>query len=423
MYDFRVIPRPTADPVDDPMFRMWLSAVARGFHQPRLHENKIAAEARLCLAEGWSLRGVYTTGNPAPAISDDEPVATFAEWRGELSLGDGRTVPLHQISDVTVRPTHRRQGLLRRLMQDSLAAAQRNDIPVAALTVTEATIYGRFGFGPATFHHSIEVDAGPRFALDHTAGGTVEYVTMSGLAEIAEHVFDAFHRQHPGSVRRHPQRSRVITGALDRETYEPSTQVRAAAHWDDDGVVDGYLTWRYVGEFTHQQIEIIDLIATTDQAHLALWSFIGSFDLVEKVRWPRAPIDDPLPWAMRDRRGYAINGSSDDLWLRVLDPATVFTARRYRHDGQCSFQVIDPLGIADGSWRLEVTDGIPSMTPIPEGSADLDVDVAALGSLLVGGVRAGALAAAGLLRGTPEHVADLDLLLYTPRAPRSVTPF
>lgn len=423
MYDFRVIPPPDADPVDDPVFRTWLGAVARGFHQSRLSENKIAAEARLCRAEGWSLRGVYTTGNPAPAISDDEPVATFAEWRGELSLGDDRAVPVHQISDVTVRPTHRRQGLLRRLMHDSLTAAQQGGIPIAALTVTEATIYGRFGFGPATFHHSIEVDAGPRFALDHSPGGTVEYLTMPGLAEVANAVFDAFHRGQAGSVRRDPQRSRVITGALDRETYEPSTHVRAAAHWDEDGVLDGYLTWRYVGEFTRQQIQIVDLIATNDRAHLALWAFIGSFDLVEKVRWARAPIDDPLPWAMRDRRGYAITGTSDDLWLRVLDPAAVFTARRYRRDGQCSFHVIDPLGIADGAWQLEVTDGVPVMTRIPDEAAQLEVDVAALGPLLVGGVRTSALAAAGLLRGTAEQLDELDLLLHTPRSPRSLTPF
>ena len=34
-----------------------------------------------------------------------------------------------------------------------------------ALTASEATIYGRWGFGPATFRATAEVDTGPRFAL------------------------------------------------------------------------------------------------------------------------------------------------------------------------------------------------------------------------------------------------------------------
>ena len=54
------------------------------------------------------------------------------------------------ITDVTVSPAHRRKGLLRRLITDDLADAARRGLPLAALTVSETTIYGRFGFGLST---------------------------------------------------------------------------------------------------------------------------------------------------------------------------------------------------------------------------------------------------------------------------------
>src|SRR5215467_6637839 len=50
-----------------------------------------------------------------------------------------------------VLPTHRRRGLLRAMMRDLLDACHRRGAPVAYLWATEDTIYGRFGFGLASF--------------------------------------------------------------------------------------------------------------------------------------------------------------------------------------------------------------------------------------------------------------------------------
>ena len=109
-------------------------------------------------------------------------------------------VPLHMISDVTVSPAHRRRGLLRRMMVDDLAQATA---PVAALTVSEASIYGRFGFGPATFRRRIEVDTTARFALrDFVDPGRVELVEPADLWDTASDLFDRFHASSRGSVER-----------------------------------------------------------------------------------------------------------------------------------------------------------------------------------------------------------------------------
>ncbi|MCK5930051.1 MAG: GNAT family N-acetyltransferase, partial [Nocardioides sp.] len=78
------------------------------------------------------------------------PVATFSSWDQEINVGGASLLPLRMITDVTVAPTHRRRGLLTKLMSEDLAEAAAEGVPVAALTVSEGSIYGRFGFGPAT---------------------------------------------------------------------------------------------------------------------------------------------------------------------------------------------------------------------------------------------------------------------------------
>ena len=49
-------------------------------------------------------------------------------------------------------PTHRRQGLLRRMLEPDLAASKERGEPVGMLIAAEFPIYGRFGYGSAADH-------------------------------------------------------------------------------------------------------------------------------------------------------------------------------------------------------------------------------------------------------------------------------
>ena len=59
-------------------------------------------------------------------------------------------LPMAAISGVGVYPSHRRQGILRRLMASMLEDARDRGEMIAALLASESVIYGRFGFGLAT---------------------------------------------------------------------------------------------------------------------------------------------------------------------------------------------------------------------------------------------------------------------------------
>ncbi|HLB19102.1 MAG TPA: GNAT family N-acetyltransferase, partial [Gaiellaceae bacterium] len=63
----------------------------------------------------------------------------------------GGALPTAGVTVVGVLPTHRRQGVLRAMMRAQLDDAHEHGEPLAALWASEESIYGRFGYGLASF--------------------------------------------------------------------------------------------------------------------------------------------------------------------------------------------------------------------------------------------------------------------------------
>ena len=153
-------------------------------------------------------------------------------------------------------------------------------------------------------------------------------------------------------------------------------------------------------------MEIVDLVAASNEAYLELWQFLGAIDLVERVTWEEAPLDDPLTWALSDPRCIDSSNSRDMLWLRILDVRKALEARYFPVDGRLVLEVLDPLGLTPGTFALEVTGGeaavVPWETP---GQADLTLDVSALSSIYLGAVCPVTLTAAGRIRENTKGAA------------------
>jgi len=84
-------------------------------------------------------------------FDDDAIVATAAAFSFELTVPGHALVPTAGVTMVGVHPTHRRRGLLVRMMEEQLADVVERSEPLAVLTASESAIYGRFGYGLATF--------------------------------------------------------------------------------------------------------------------------------------------------------------------------------------------------------------------------------------------------------------------------------
>ena len=441
----------------------WIHAERMAFHEPRGDAASVLREADRISADGRQLTSVVPRSPRAGSLeAQGVPVATFAAFTKSLNVGGGHLLPAHLIAGVTVQPTHRRRGLLRRMMTADLRRAADAGLAVAALTASEATIYRRFGFGTAMRERTITVDRsaplsllrGPGTAPADTSAagtaaagtapigtapiGTVELVAAADLAVTVREAFAAFHAVTPGSIDRHEGAWPAVTGVGAKPDGSDDDTVRAAVHRAADGTVDGYVTYRVTeapsvgpGGGPGQQLQVVDLVAVADEAYLGLWELLLGVDLVRSVRYPTARVDDPLLLALGNGRALSITDEEDHIWFRLLDAPAAFEARPYAADGSVTLRVHDDLGHVEGTWRLTSAGGAGRLAPVTDAGEvgttsgpDLELDVADLGSAWLGGVDVGTLRQAGLLR---EHrtgaVQELRAMLLPERAPYGITYF
>lgn len=405
----------------------WSRAVSFGFHESTRTPEHIAKTLETYEADRRVLTGAYQMGPVAPSsLPADVPVATFGTMRNTLNVGFGCLVEAHLVTAVTVRTPHRRRGLLRRMMSEDLQLAKDDGVAVAALTASEASIYGRFGFGAATSEQSIKVDTSARFALDHAPVGTVEVADPKVLLELAPQVFDRVHRLTPGSIGRQEFYRQLASGSVRRDEEGGDPKVKVALHYGPDGGVDGYVSYRFGGWDTEPcAMEIVDLVAAARPAYLELWQYLAAIDLVERVTWEEAPVDDALPWALADARCVDASSPRDMLWLRILDVKNALEARKFSADGRLLLKVADPLGLDAGAFALNVQGGQAAVERVAPGQEPhLDLDVSALASIYLGAVHPVTLAAAGRIReGTPGAAARAAAMFAVERPAHCLTHF
>jgi predicted acetyltransferase len=418
---------------DDPAYAesvAWMRAVAFGFHDARRSDERVDTSIELQRTDHRVMTGVYQTRTVAGhSLGADVPVATFGTMTKTLNIGFGRLLDTRLVTAVTVRTSHRRRGLLRRMMGEDLALARAEGLAMAALTASEASIYGRFGFGVATSEHSMKVDTTARFRLNHTPVGSVEVADPKVLLDLAPEVFDRLHRSTPGSIGRHEFYRQFASGSVSRDGGE-DPKVKVALHYGPGGDVDGYVSYRFAGwSSTPYTMEVVDLVAATGAAYLELWQYLAAIDLVDRITWEEAPVDDTLRWALEDARCVEASAARDMLWLRILDVKQALEARHYPADGRLVLKVADSLGLTGGTFALAVDGGnavvMAAESGAPEPSApDLELDVAALSAIYLGGVNPVTLAASGrILEHAPDAAFRAARMFAVERAPHCLTHF
>ena len=330
----------------------------------------------------------------------DDVVATSRNYSLELTVPGGAILPAAGVSAVTVRATHRRRGLLRRMMGVLLDDAIAHDEPVAMLTASEGSIYERFGFGISTRHQVIELRNRELEFVRPRPPGRLRILDDGDAAKVEPALFDRVRRNYPGAV------SRPDAWWSD-EQYDPRFGTRVDVVFENpDGVVDGYVCYGINESFdpgfgSTNRLTVRDMVAATPDAHHGLWRYLGEADLVGTIMAPGEPVDLALPWLLANNRAMRVKGNTDDVWTRLLDVPTALGARRYATTDRLTVAVTDPTrpgGPAEGTFTLE---GGPDGAAVTRGGTpDLSGDVSALSAAWLGGVPCSTLAAAGLLE---EH--------------------
>lgn len=331
------------------------------------------------------------------AIDDGQIVGVAGSFALDVTLPGGTTVPMSGITWVSVAATHRRRGILTRLMDACHADTDDRGEPVAMLFASEASIYERFGYGIATELRGARVDRSaarfrPTLAPERHA---VRYVEGDDAHAHREKIWQQYHRLRAGEVMRSPAWQQFLTEiwALPKDGAGPAFQL---AHRD------GYAVYRVADKWGDNgpayRLDVLEVAALNDQAHLDLWHALLGVDLVATVSPRFLAMDDPLPYYFTDRRAVRTTSLRDGLWVNVRDVATCFGSRVY---GSTDKIVVE---VAGKRWAIE-SDGVEASCRAVRTRPDLVVDQPSLGVLLLGAIRPSQLMAAGRIETRSADVA------------------
>ncbi|MBM0207239.1 GNAT family N-acetyltransferase [Micromonospora sp. NPDC051227] len=362
----------------------------------------------------------------AIAVTDDAGyVATNASLHRDLVLPGGRTVPLAACTGGSCHPTLRRKGLMKATLHRLHERAVEEGKPIAAGGVSEWPIYWRFGYGPATWYNSLNIDVRGVGWRDDAPDGDLPVRRVSGIEarDLAQSVYERQAARTPGEV--------IPPSCYwDRLAMDPTNPrleqmlavggggaPRACVAVGDRGFVSYRITSDWAPETTpRNMLQVIDFLAVDAEAAATLWRYLLSVDMVATIQVWYAPVDNPLAWWVTDARKLRAQ-RHDGVWLRPLDVPTLLEARGWAGDGALTLRVHDPEGHTDGTFRLDVDAGQATCRR-STAEPDLEMHVAAVGAILLGGTTATDLARGGRIVARDTRCAQLWDTMATPeRAP------
>jgi predicted acetyltransferase len=367
---------------------------------------------------------LLTTERSLAVRDDDRVVATAGSYAFDVTVPGGARVPMAGVCNVTVHPTHRRRGILRRVMDAQLDDVAARGEPLAGLTASEASIYERFGYGTSTFTTRWELESSHAH-LKHapSSDGRVRLVGAEDAAAAAHAVYSAVAPTRVGELSR-PE-------AWWPKLFAPlrdGARFFTAVHEGADGTPDAFA--RYVIDahwpdgVAASTLRVLEVQAVDAHAEGAMWSFLFGVDLVGTITAGERPVDDPLRWRLHDPRRLRVRQLRDHLWVRVLDVAAALSARTYGFDHALVLELHDEFRPDNsGCWLVEGGPDGASCTRT-ERAPDLALAAADLGALYLGGVPVSTLAAAGRVRElTTGAVTRGDRAFLTHPSPWCTTHF
>jgi predicted acetyltransferase len=357
------------------------------------------------------------------AFENGEMLGCTRAYSFELTMPGGALVPTAAVSSVAVQPTHRRRGVLTKMI-DALHddARERGEI-AAALTASESRIYGRFGYGPATWRLGCTVDrVNGRFARPVDDPGRMRMVNRGEADVIYQRVYDECRRQRAGSVSRPEFWWPEVFWIT-----EPGHALFDVVHEDEHGRPDGYVSYEIKGEWhggiADRQLKVWDLQATSATTRAALWEYLFGVDLIVSISATNLPPDEPLRFLLADVRAMRTDYVIDSVWLLPLDAAALLAARTYSSSGKLVIEIVDP----DGTRSQVALDGGPdgaSGVEQPNAAPDLSLSRATFGALALGGTSWATFAGAGAIdEHSPGAIALADSMFATAPAPATVSWF
>jgi predicted acetyltransferase len=353
------------------------------------------------------------------AVFDDgRIVAGAGAYPLELTLPGGPS-RCAGVTVVGVLPSHRRRGLLRRMMDVQLRDAREREEPIAALWASEETIYGRFGYGLASLCMNLGVRRrNVRIRLDTEREGSVRLIENDEALRVLPAVYDRLRKRTPGFL----SRSRgwwEIRKLSDRPELRRGAGPLVRALYERNGRPAGWALYRIAQEGStfedwKKTVKVAELQGVDDAARRDLWRFLLEIDWTDAVAVDGLAVDDPV-LLLVDRLNELRARVFDGLWVRAVEVGAALEARGVSGDGRATIEVTSDPHFPDnvGTWTVD-GNRVRRSSRRP----DVRLDVQGLGATLLGGFTFAQLARAGRAEeGARGGLARADALFRAERAP------
>jgi predicted acetyltransferase len=388
---------------------------------PAEHELRAAMEAAEAAFgeevedDAWEREQKILPASRALAAYDgDRPVGLAAAYAFDLSIPGGQ-LPCAGVTWVGVLPSHRRRGILRDFMRRQLDDVRSWGEPIAALWASEASIYGRFGYGPAA--PGIAAKSNPaRFSLkgEQPSSTTVRLTDAEEAFRLFPPVYEAVRSQRAGMLSRSETWWKELRLADPKEWRRGASQ-KFYAVAEVDGTAEGYATYRVKNEwkdgFPKGEVRVVEVFATSTSVERELWRFLHGIDLTVKVDVFSLDPASMLFLNVRDPRALGLR-LGDALWLRLVDLDAALKARSYKPGQSIVLEVTDEL-CPWNAGRYRVGDDAGRT----EDTADLALDVADLATAYLGAFDFHQLVHAGRAEERSEGAAEAATLLFRTELP------
>ena len=350
---------------------------------------------------------------------DRQIVGTAAIFSYEMAVPGG-SLPCGGVTRVSVQSTHRRRGLLTAMMRRQLDDMHERGEALAALYASEAPIYGRYGYGLATYLAQLEVErARGAFARPVPAPGSIRLTDVPTAVASFAQVWEQAWRHQPGMLALDQRWWRYLLADPESQRDGASPHYRAL-YSDADGP-RGFALYRIKMGWDHGfptgELRLEFLIAATPGGYAALWRYLLDVDLIAKISSQMRPVDEPLRFLLADSRQPKAS-IEDGIWLRLVDVPKALAGRRYAVDGRLVLRIRDAFcPWNEGHFEL---DGGPEATRCQscDTNPDLELDAADLAAAYLGGNRFRVLSEAGRVKELrPGALARADAMFAADRVP------
>lgn len=358
-------------------FVWWCKAEARAY------SNRLDGDPEI-------LRPHFDLDRSIAVFDEGEIIGGAHSHSLEMSIPGGSAV-VAGVANIAVQPTHRRRGVMTRMMRHQIHDIHDRGEPFAALFASESIIYGRFGYGVCSLHERWTIDRQyTGYARPTESRGRIVFVEPQDITKQLPEIFRQSTINRPAVFQRPLHQWERDSGAPEHWQGGPGGLFYAA--YEDEGRLEGYVNYR-----TNQPTLVVnELMATTHAATVALWRFCFDMDLITCTEAIKRPVDDPLPWLLADPRRLH-RSPRDGLWLRLIDVATSLELRSYMHSDRLVLEVKDDL-CPWNNKRFELDGSVEgSACRISTSSPDLVLNVSDLASAYLGTVSFNTLSQAGLV--------------------------